>query len=295
MTFVEKNSGVWRRLSRIPKRARVLLVILLVILLPLLLGLLDNRLVLTTYTVSSDKITKPLRLVMLSDLHGMEYGDGQEDLLRMVGTADPDAVLLVGDICDRWDTRETAGDLLQGISEKYPCFYVTGNHEYWTGRSEDILMYLASYDITILEGVSVTLEINGQEVNICGITDADAPWYSKQKLTSNEQLDHLATTTANGNFSLLLAHRPELFEIYSTYEYDLVLSGHAHGGQWRVPGLINGVAAPNQGLFPRFAGGWYEKADTVMIVGRGLANNAGMIPRIFNPPEVVVIEVVPEE
>lgn len=213
----------------------------------------------------------------------------------MIDEADPDAILLVGDICDHWDARDVAGELLLGITEKYPCYGVSGNHEYWSGRSEEIQAYYESFGVQILDGTSATFEVNGQSIQICGITDADAPFYSDMNLTSAEQMDLLVPATQNGDFSILLAHRPELFELYTTYDYDLVLSGHAHGGQWRIPGLINGVAAPSQGWFPRYAGGWYEESDTVMIVGRGLANNAGLIPRFFNPPEVVVIDIVPQE
>ena len=92
-------------------------------------------------------------------------------------------------------------------------------------------------------------------------------------------------------FTLLLAHRPEFFDVYTQYDFDLVLSGHAHGGQWRIPGLINGLFSPNQGWFPKYAGGRYGEDGTIMIVSRGLANNVGAIPRIFNPPELVVVEI----
>ena len=290
----EKSAVLPKQRSRTSRLTKILLGILLLILLALLVGLLDNRLVFATYTVVTEKVTEPVRFVMLSDLHSRIYGEDQEDLLRMIDEAEPDVIFLVGDISDTWETRDTAGDLLRGITERYPCFCVTGNHEYWSGRSEDILAYYESFGVQILEGTSATLEVNGQTIRVCGITDADAPWYSDMTLSSEAQLDSLAQVTTNGNFSLLLAHRPELFELYTTYGYDLVLSGHAHGGQWRIPGLINGVAAPSQGWFPRYAGGWYEENNTVMIVGRGLANNAGLIPRFFNPPEVVVVDIIPE-
>ena len=98
-----------------------------------------------------------------------------------------------------------------------------------------------------------------------------------------------------GKFSVLLAHRPERIEDYLQYPFDLIVSGHAHGGQWRIPGILNGLLAPNQGFFPPYAGGQYDFADTTLIVSRGLARESTRIPRIFNRPELVVIDLVPEQ
>lgn len=99
----------------------------------------------------------------------------------------------------------------------------------------------------------------------------------------------------NGLYTILLAHRPEWIDLYGTYDFDLVLSGHAHGGQWRLPGLINGVFAPDQGMLPKYAGGKYGVNGTTMIVSRGLARESTSVPRIFNRPELVVVDLVPGE
>ena len=123
----------------------------------------------------------------------------------------------------------------------------------------------------------------------------DPKGYKKAKLeklnTFDQQLDALKAQAQEANFTILLTHRPELFERYVARGFDLVLCGHAHGGQWRIPGVLNGLLAPNQGLFPPYAGGRYERGNTTMIVSRGLAKETTFVPRILNPPELVVVTI----
>ena len=108
-------------------------------------------------------------------------------------------------------------------------------------------------------------------------------------------IEKCAEEADSGNFNVLLAHYPEQIEYYRSFgKFDLILSGHAHGGQWRIPGILNGLYAPNQGLFPEYAGGRYDFEDSVMIVSRGLSRTKEIIPRIFNNPELVIIDIVPD-
>lgn len=251
----------------------------------------DSRLKIQHYTITSEKIQTPIRLLLLSDLHSCAYGEQQATLVDAIDRQAPDIILLGGDICDDVLPHDNTKVLLQGIADRYVCYYVTGNHEYWSGEIDDILQLFRSYGVHILNGSSDTVDCNGQSVNICGITDPDAIRYSNFKKSTEEQLESLKTVAANDNYTVLLAHRPELIEQYAVYGFDLVLSGHAHGGQWRIPGLINGIYAPNQGWFPPYAGGKYEVHGTTMIVSRGLARETTRIPRIFNRPELVVVDV----
>lgn len=296
MKIIRRNSSA-NSLEKKNPRLRRLIVLLIAsaLLLILLLCATDNRLAVRRYTVATDKINGTIRVVMVSDLHSATFGDNQEELIRAIKKAEPDVVVFVGDMCDNWEKHELAEDVFRAITPLYPCYYVTGNHEYWTGRSAEIVALFEQYDLTVLSGTSDVLTVNGESINICGITDADAQFYTENGRTTEQQLEELAATLSADMFTLLLAHRPEFFEMYTQYDYDLVLSAHAHGGQIRIPGLINGVYAPNQGWFPKYAGGRYEGNGTVMIVGRGLANNGGAVPRIFNPPELVVVEIVGEE
>ena len=122
--------------------------------------------------------------------------------------------------------------------------------------------------------------------------DPDVIDYTDDGIAIEEQLSKAETAANLENFTVLLSHRPELAELYSTYPFDLVLSGHAHGGQWRIPGILNGLYAPHQGLFPEYAGGRYEFAQQTFIVSRGLARESTKVPRIFNRPELVIVDVV---
>ena len=258
----------------------------------LLVGLLavacDSRPVLRTYAVETGKISAPVRLAVLTDLHSCDYGAGQRDLLDMVSelTPRPDAVLLVGDIVDDKLPEDNAWTAMESLSAAYPCFYVTGNHEWRGGEAERICDEMEEYGVTVLRGEAVNLSTgSGQEIQICGIDDPEAG--------AEEQLQQVGGQVETGRFSVLLAHRPERMEAYLEYPFDLVVSGHAHGGQWRIPGILNGLIAPNQGLFPQYAGGQYAFENATLIVSRGLARESTRVPRIFNRPEVVVIDLTP--
>ncbi len=266
------------------------IIALFLILIPILIFALDNRLKVRIYTIDSEKIDEEIKVVLLTDLHSCSYGENQGDLIAAINSENPDLILLGGDIYDDEMPNENTSIVLESIADKYPCYYVTGNHEYWTNDIESILDLFRGYGITVLEGTYDTLEIRGQEINICGVSDSDNVYYTDSDYSIYKQLDDLSEVHENGNYTILLAHRPEHIERYRQYNFDLVLSGHAHGGQWRLPGVINGLYAPNQGLFPEYAGGQYDFEELTFIVSRGLAKESTRIPRIFNQPELVVIE-----
>ena len=139
------------------------------------------------------------------------------------------------------------------------------------------------------------MEVNGSWIAVCGVDDpyawADSYGFTERAEGSfREQVSQAAAQAEEGTYTILLAHRPELLDVYSQYDFDLVLAGHAHGGQWRIPGILNGLWAPNQGLFPAHAGGRYEQDGTVMIVSRGLARESTWVPRWYNRPELVIID-----
>ncbi|MGM9652491.1 MAG: metallophosphoesterase [Eubacteriales bacterium] len=250
---------------------------------------LDARLRIRTYTVCSEKLSGSVRIALVTDLHSCRYGKEEAELIAALDEQSPNLVLLGGDICDDELPQDNAEALLRGIAGRYPCYYVTGNHEYQSGDIDAILAMFASYGVTVLSGKSDTVEVRGQYVNICGVTDPDAVRYTGAPDT-REQLVALRDVHTNGYYTILLAHRPEWISIYTEYGFDLILSGHAHGGQWRLPGIINGLYAPDQGFFPAYAGGEYTVGSAVMIVSRGLARETTWIPRVFNRPELVVVE-----
>lgn len=266
--------------------------IVLVALVILALIALDQRMIVRTYTVESDKIEEPVRLVVLADFHGCDYGEDGAELVQAVVELQPDVVLLGGDIFDDalpWDASET---LVRSLAQRWPCYYVTGNHEYWSERIDEICRIITDAGATVLNMDCRTINVRGQRLNICGVLDPYAMVYDDAPDTQTQLTRALAECELDV-YTILLAHRPELIDQYAAAGFDLVASGHAHGGQVRIPFLVNGLYAPNQGWFPPYAGGRYEVNGTTLIVSRGLARESTRLPRIFNRPELLLVELCP--
>lgn len=265
----------------------------LAILVILTLIALDERLILRTYTVVSPKLTAEVRLAVVTDFHS---SDNADDVAAMVASSAPDAVLLVGDLFDD-DTQnrptERTLSLMRQLSALYPCYYVSGNHEAWTGEMDALYQQTEEAGVTVLRMSSGVLTVRGQRIALCGIPDPYEMVFSGAPDTE-EQLRQALEDVDSADFTVLLAHRPELLAKYAQFPLDLVVSGHAHGGQVRIPGVLNGLYAPNQGWFPKLAGGAYTQDGTTLIVSRGLAVRT-RLPRIFNRPEVVLVRCVPAE
>lgn len=258
----------------------------------------DSRLKVVNYTVESEEISSPVRIAFISDLHSCNYGgEGQPDLVNAVREQNPDIVLFGGDAFDdRLDPEETFV-AMRALSAEYPCYYAIGNHECARADRKELFAKVQEIGITILEEDNLTLEINGEKIVITGQKDPRA--YAASEEDKPEQLMETALghikelrAEAEEGFNILLFHRPENFVDYANLDFDLVLSGHAHGGQWRIPGVLNGLYAPRQGLFPEYAGGEYVLGGCTMIVSRGLAKENNWVPRIFNRPELVIIDIV---
>lgn len=265
----------------------------LAILVVLTLIALDERLILRTYTVVSPKLTAEVRLAVVTDFHS---SDNADDVVAMVASCAPDAVLMVGDMFDD-DTQnrptERTLSLMRQLSAQYPCYYVSGNHEAWTGEMDALYQQTEEAGVTVLRMSSGVLTVRGQRIALCGIPDPYEMVFSGAPDTE-EQLRQALEDVDSADFTVLLAHRPELLTKYAQFPLDLVVSGHAHGGQVRIPGVLNGLYAPNQGWFPKLAGGAYTQDGTTLIVSRGLAVRT-RLPRIFNRPEVVLVRCVPAE
>ena len=265
----------------------------LAILVILTLIALDEWLILRTYTVVSPKLTAEVRLAVVTDFHS---SDNADDVVAMVASCAPDAVLMVGDMFDddiaNRPTERTLS-LMRQLSALYPCYYVSGNHEAWTGEMDALYQQTEEAGVTVLRMSSGVLTVRGQRIALCGIPDPYEMVLSGAPDTE-EQLRQALENVDSADFTVLLAHRPELLAKYAQFPLDLVVSGHAHGGQVRIPGVLNGLYAPNQGWFPKLAGGAYTQDGTTLIVSRGLAVRT-RLPRIFNRPEVVLVRCVPAE
>ncbi|MGI6467867.1 MAG: metallophosphoesterase [Syntrophomonadaceae bacterium] len=252
-----------------------------------------NGLVVRKYSVNTGKLNEDqsIRIVLIADLHNHIYGPGQSELVQLIKEQEPDIIALAGDIADIQAPLTGTEMLLKGIQGVAPVYYVSGNHEYWSNDIRQIKDTIRKNGVTILEGSYDKISINNAAIIIAGVDDPEAVRYKKRGTNWEEgfcrAFNGLGEEPA---YKVLLAHRPELIEVYKQGDFDLVLSGHTHGGQVRIPFILNGLYAPNQGWFPPYAGGMYDHGSLIHIVSRGVSFNP-LLPRIFNPPEVVVIDI----
>lgn len=234
------------------------------------------------------------RIAQISDLHNAEFGEGNRKLLDALEQAQPDIIVMTGDIVDSRNTKpEISLAFAAEAVNIAPCYFITGNHE---ARVDHIGFpeQLRSLGVTVLRQEAVTLERNGDTITLMGVDD---PTFEVDYMTGDcrpvltAALE--ALTAEKQGYTILLSHRPEWFELYRDFGLDLVFSGHAHGGQFRLP-LVGGIIAPNQGFFPRYDAGVFTEGNTTMVVSRGLGPS--IIPlRINNRPELVVAELHREE
>lgn len=245
------------------------------------------------YNVKSEDIPSEFdnfRIVQISDLHNAEFGENNEKLLLMLKQADADIIAITGDMID---SRNTDIDVAISFAQKAvniaPVYYVNGNHESRVlGEYEKLKQGLTDTGVTILENSSADITIGDETITLIGIND---PTFRMDIVddTMEQNIAHQLVNVIpdNDNYKVLLAHRPEYFDVYAG-KVDLVLSGHAHGGQFRIP-FIGGLVAPGQGFFPEYYEGSHIKENTEMIVSRGIGNS--IIPfRINNKPEIIVAE-----
>lgn len=252
----------------------------------------DVRLKTVHYTITSDKINTPMRIALITDLHSCKYGAGQKTLIDAVDKEKPDMILLGGDIFDDVIPDDNTKTFLTAIAKRYPCYYVTGNHEYWSRRVGEMLAWLEANGIEDIGGKTIRTDVNGNEICLSGLNDPDEARYTGHGDGMKAELERAKNERDDTAFTMLLTHRPSFVNLYKDAGFDLVLAGHAHGGQWRIPGVLNGTFAPDEGWLPKFAGGRYSFDNGCeMIVSRGLARESTRVPRIFNRPELVIINI----
>ena len=237
----------------------------------------NTALMLTQHTVPSAQLPESFdgfQIAHVSDLHNTELDRGNQQLLRALTRAEPDMIAITGDLVDSWhDDFEVARSFIREAVNIAPVYYVPGNHEV-IPEYEALKEFLLAAGVFVLEDESMLFHKGQEAITISGLRDPDFGY----------PLPDLAEET----YQILLSHRPELIDYYTRQGFELVLSGHAHGGQFRLP-FIGGLVAPNQGFFPKYDAGRFDEDNTTMIVSRGVGNS--IIPlRINNPPELVVVE-----
>lgn len=253
----------------------------------------NNGLVITAYEYTDAKITAELegfRILQISDLHSKNF---RGRLTEKIREQKPDIIVITGDLIDSYDRDiETASKLIADILPIAPVYFVPGNHEYNNFKLyAKLAAFLAESGVTVLEDASSSIFEKG--LNIIGIADpafSESAFYEEGEVMAAMQ-QAAASNSEENMFNLLLAHRPEYFDLYSQSNVDLVFCGHAHGGQVRLP-FVGGLVAPGQGLFPEYTSGIHWKNAAAMVVSRGLGNS--ILPlRIFNRPEIVVVTLKP--
>ncbi|MBP3040976.1 metallophosphoesterase [Bacillaceae bacterium Marseille-Q3522] len=251
------------------------------------------------YEISSGKIHSSFdgyKILQLSDLHSSSYGRNHSGIIKKVDREDPDIVVMTGDMIDTKDTDyHVFYQLAQQLADKYPVFFIVGNHEQNIAEQRllDLTDYLTSIGVHILDNEKITLSKGEQSIDLYGL------WFNlryykdlNNKNTEdyyfgNEQIETVLGSMDDEKFTVLLAHNPVYFDTYAEWGADLVFSGHIHGGIIRIP-FVGGLLSPERVFFPEYDAGIFAKNDKQMIVSRGLGNSDFGF-RVFNRPEIVVV------
>lgn len=240
-------------------------------------------------TIKSETLPNDFRgykIVQVSDLHNAEFGNNNEDLLSLIKEQKPDIIVITGDVVDSRRTNvQIARDFVNNAAQIAPVYYVTGNHESRVPVEDEIDNVELNENVISLHNKAIFIEKGESVIQLIGVDD---PAYRAVKDDTKYMQEQLEKYCNNEYFKILLSHRPELFETYVENDMNVIFSGHAHGGQVRLP-LIGGIIAPHQGFFPTYdAGLFYATNDATMVISRGLGDS--IIPlRINNPPELIVV------
>ena len=255
----------------------------------------------TALTVNNVKISSSripaafsgFRIAQVSDLHNAEFGKDNKKLLELLSESKPDIIVITGDLVDAKHTDiGVALDFAKEAVNIAPVYYVTGNHEASLSQYNELKTGLETIGVVVLEDETIQLKRDKEVITLIGLSDPNftlkGDMFGEAPAMVSTKLNSLADDESS--YTILLSHRPELFESYAHCNIDLVLSGHAHGGQFRLP-FIGGLIAPDQGIFPKYDAGLFTNGSTNMIVSRGLGNS--IIPiRFNNRPEVIVIKLL---
>ena len=250
----------------------------------------------TYYEIISNKLSvtfEGYKIAQISDFHNAQFGDHNARIVQLLAKEQPDIIVITGDLIDSNRTDiDVAVDFLAQAMQIAPCYYVTGNHEAWIGSDyQQLEDGMVAAGVKVLHDEVISINKNGDSMQLIGLDDPDFVDVGK---TVQESIlkTKLGDLELKEGFRILLSHRPELFDAYTSTNMDLVLSGHAHGGQFRVP-FIGGIVAPDQGLLPKYDAGVFTENGTTMVVSRGVGNS--IIPiRLNNRPEIVIVKLKSE-
>ena len=276
-----------------PNKKTVLIVSVLVILCLGIWSLWGNiALEVNEYEIVSNRIPEAFagfRIAQVSDLHNKDFGEGYGQLLTLLSQINPDIIVVTGDLIDSRQTDlDIALEFAWQAGKIARVYYVSGNHEARVPEYEDLKTGLVKAGVVILENQKIQITREGESITLMGIEDPSFQedyLFGDSESVARQAIENLQNES--DGYTILLSHRPELFDLFVETEMDLVFSGHAHGGQFRLP-FIGGLVAPNQGFFPKYDAGQFTEENTTMIVSRGVGNS--IIPiRFNNRPEIVLV------
>ena len=270
------------------KKIKIIIAIFIILFIFIYLYAENNFLVVNHYEIESNKISKEFnnyKIIQISDYHNTHSTTIHNDIKKSIIKEKPDIIVITGDLIDSSMTDiDEALDLIRNIKEYAPIYYVSGNHEAVVEKYDELKDGMQELGVKVLSNELIKIEKENSYINLIGVRDPR--FYSTgAKETMSNILNDININT--DDYNILLSHRPELFSIYKEVGIDLSITGHAHGGQIRIP-FIGGLIAPNQGFFPKYSEGLYKDGTSKMIVSRGIGNS--VIPfRINDRPELVVI------
>lgn len=281
------------------KRMGMIIVILAALVITFIIyGMWCNQaLELNRYEIGSSELPTEFdrfKIAHVSDVHNTEIGRNNETLIGMLEDAQPDIIAITGDLIDSRSTDiNVALDFAKDAVQIAPCYYVTGNHEQRIEEYSGLKTAMQEAGVTILDNKKIRIEQEGTYITIAGVDDpmfTMDPTTEEPHMVMEEALKEILD--ARDGYTVLLSHRPELMNTYVQSAVDLVLAGHAHGGQINIP-LIGGVVSPGEGLFPKYYEGIHKEAGTQMVVSRGIGNSLFPL-RINNRPEVGLVVLMHE-
>ena len=268
------------------KYIKIYIIIVTILLLIVFFRWQNNDLITSKINYRSNNLPQSFnnfKIIHISDLHNKKFGKNQSILINKINQQDPNIIVITGDLVDKRRYKlKPATEFIKEAIKLAPVYYVAGNHESYNNIYKEVKPNLEALGVTVLDNKKVSINKDDSIIDIIGLLDPE--FYDDKEITLKKHLNSFANPD---NFTILLSHRPSFLEEYSKTNIDLVFSGHAHGGQIRLP-LIGGLLAPDQGLFPKYTSGLHTKDQTSMVVSRGLGNSLFPI-RLFNKPEIVSI------
>ena len=283
---------------------KVIKVLLIAVIILIFLCLIDiwisyNWLTVSNFTVTSSKISEPFRIVLVSDLHNHEFGSSNAKLVERIQEQSPDLVIIDGDMINGDSENDNvAVEVVSALSETAPVYYSLGNHEYdyIDAGHEELTEDLEEAGAVVLNYQSLDAEVNGNPIRLGGLYEYGFESGMQSEEENERAVSYLEEYTDTDRYLIMCAHRPESFypwDYADTWGIDLVLSGHLHGGQVIIPGL-GGLYNSLDGFFAEYDYGQYKLGGSDMIITRGLGSNPKILPRFNNPPEIAVVDVMPE-